>query len=83
MSNKIESGQVLIGQRSDAYVTMTTVIGTGTVTMQNLAGNNAGSDTWVNVPDAYFAESTTVILTPTTNQRYRFILTGDAQVWVA
>jgi len=82
MTNKVESGQVLIAN-GEKFTSMTTTMSSGTVQMQFLAGNDVATDTWVDVPDSYWTATTATALAIGQGQRYRFVITGDALVWVA
>lgn len=82
MSNKVENNQVLTGPGAGT-VTVSIYMTSGTVQLQFLAGNDPATGNWVNVAAGFWNASAGDALSIGPQQKYRFTLTGDAQVWVA
>lgn len=57
--------------------------GSGTATLQSLAGNDPDNDTWVAVPDGAYTADTNASMYAVAGIQYRFVLTGDASGWIS
>lgn len=60
-----------------AVITMSS----GTAKLQACAGNDPDNDTWVDVPDSSVSASTVYTFYISSGLYYRWVLTGDAEVY--